>query len=665
MITFPLPITELLDKINDVYRQISDINELKVALEQAKIFHNRSRSQFLFFNKIKSDSDKVNKLNEFLNENYNRMYQEFDKLVDFINTGKVETLFSASLGIQETSYLITKNSQALNKIKEKSRTFSPFLMIDDFIKLGINVYNEKSEKKSILEKIPFLVTFKETIHDDCYKFEECYPEAEEIIDELEQSLEDIERGIGAVYIYTQNENKEDLLNGLKILGNASRKLYDYLNKMGHYKVKYRYNPNPYIDEFLCYFDQFLAKELPFEQFTEAIYEFRNNCKNINEEIEQYLTDFMPGHDIREEVTTSIEERLEYINIILDKLEEAIFAEIIDEDYIEELFMQIQDETQELYDSKKEFHHSVILQEKNLSEDVEIMQLRDIIKGIYKKNIPLPVLHEFLLNFNGRTQLLNNRIAQLTCCEEENINILRRAIKGRKKIWEETNLYISDRQYEHLFNALEIIEENFNEIKGLDEAISEREYNKNIEENLVICVKCSHRNTKAEKKCRNCGTLLPFTINSNNIISLDIVDKKHCIPQDKIRFEMIKTLKLLTEKVIKNKSKSEELQLLLDEIINKTITIRKQFTDFMKPILGKNTDNMELTEKFYELYSIFDGAEESFEYMKCYFSVEGNGEEYLKAGLENVLIHTKKLEDFQDRMRDILNRERGISKQASS
>ncbi|MEQ8169495.1 MAG: hypothetical protein ABRQ38_11405, partial [Candidatus Eremiobacterota bacterium] len=253
MVSFPLPITELLDKINDVYRQISDIKELKDALAQAEIFHNRSRSQFLFFNKMKSDSDEVNKLNEFLNENYNRMYREFNKLIEFINTGKADILSSASLGIQETSYLITKNLQALNKIKEKSRTFSPFLMIDDFIKLGLNVYNEKLEKKFILEKIPFLVALKETIHKDFNKFEEFYPEAEEIIDELEKSMEDIERGIGAVYIYTQNENKEDLLNGLNLLGDASRNLYDYLNKMGDYKVKYRYNPNPYVDEFLCCF----------------------------------------------------------------------------------------------------------------------------------------------------------------------------------------------------------------------------------------------------------------------------------------------------------------------------------------------------------------------------------------------------------------------------
>ncbi|MEQ8168303.1 MAG: hypothetical protein ABRQ38_05365 [Candidatus Eremiobacterota bacterium] len=633
---FPPPVTALIDKANDVYQKRASVKELKEALDYAKNFHEKSRSYFMFFNKSRVEDKEVLRLNEEMLYHCKKLDEAFEKMEEFVKTEKNDLLFEAVIMVQEASYMISENTRALKRIKENFQRFSPMDIIDDFIKIAVNVYNGVFEKTALLEKIPFIVVWKQAIESDVLKFKEKYPEAEELNINMTNSLSYIERGIGAIYTFTEQGDKEDLMNGMRILGVVSGDLQGFLNEMGDYRTKKcKYISNIHADEFLSICYNFIENTGTPEEAKKALYEFKNYFKGIEEEIEKFQKDFMVRLPVKDEFIEDIDRYITEIKNYLAEIDKILTdkeEETQDKECLSGLLKKINEEFDSLQKKKSEFY-SKSLQEKDLSGDVEMLQLRDIIKGLYNRIVPVSALQEALIPLCGRaSSLLERTDTFLSEKEDERIRAIHRALESRKMAFSELEQYVIDRIEDHLFDALETIEETYDDLVGVEEILSEKE----TEKNMIACFKCSTMNPKGQKMCSKCGAKLPFaSVGNMESTSIEVVMEDGGTSGEGMKYEEIKELRELTDNILQGLRPSEDLRKPLGKIIEKIGENKKAFKEFITPYLEKHSDDKELKCSSDELTKIFNDLDNGTSHMNSYFTKEKR-DEYLSEGLEEIL-----------------------------
>lgn len=658
---FPPPVTALIDKANDVYQKRASVKELKEALDYAKNFHEKSRSYFMFFNKSRVEDKEVLRLNEEMLYHCKKLDEAFEKMEEFVKTEKNDLLFEAVIMVQEASYMISENTRALKRIKENFQRFSPMDIIDDFIKIAVNVYNGVFEKTALLEKIPFIVVWKQAIESDVLKFKEKYPEAEELNINMTNSLSYIERGIGAIYTFTEQGDKEDLMNGMRILGVVSGDLQGFLNEMGDYRTKKcKYISNIHADEFLSICYNFIENTGTPEEAKKALYEFKNYFKGIEEEIEKFQKDFMVRLPVKDEFIEDIDRYITEIKNYLAEIDKILTdkeEETQDKECLSGLLKKINEEFDSLQKKKSEFY-SKSLQEKDLSGDVEMLQLRDIIKGLYNRIVPVSALQEALIPLCGRaSSLLERTDTFLSEKEDERIRAIHRALESRKMAFSELEQYVIDRIEDHLFDALETIEETYDDLVGVEEILSEKE----TEKNMIACFKCSTMNPKGQKICSKCGAKLPFaSVGNMESTSIEVVMEDGGTSGEGMKYEEIKELRELTDNILQGLRPSEDLRKPLGKIIEKIGENKKAFKEFITPYLEKHSDDKELKCSSDELTKIFNDLDNGTSHMNSYFTKEKR-DEYLSEGLEEILKAVKELQKFQEHMTELLKKKKTSGK----
>lgn len=645
---FPPAITELLNRANDLYQKRCSIQELKEGLNNARKFHTLSKGYFLFFNKSRVEHDDVLKFTEAMTEHFANLEKEFARMEDFINTGKIETLIQASMGIQAGSASITETSKALKDLKQNFQVFSPMPVIDDFIKLGINVYNGIFDKKVLPEKLPFILVLKDTIQKDFDRFRELYGEAKELNNQIETSLSSLEQGIGAIYTYTETGEKEDLLNGMKILGVISGELSAQLDKMGDYREDKGHSLNPYLDEFLTYYNKFINGEINREIFQERLKEFKDYYKNVIGEIESFQKDFVVRKSIKNEFLPLIEDNLDEIELLMEDIEENIFNENIDKKTLKNFQKELKAKFHELQENKIEFYEAA-LKEKDMSEDMMIMNLRDIIKGLYDNIVPVSVLEEHLPAVDKRNEEFLKRVQNiLDTGEDYKLDIFEEAFCKRQDLFEELKTYGETKNKKILLTAVEILEDTYDSLKNFEQILGEKE----VEKNMISCIKCAHMNPRGQKLCGKCKASLPFSKLDSDESFLEIAEEAETREENNSN-DIVK-LREMTENVLHNLTHPEELKKFLNEIILKVTNGKKDFKEFISPFLEKHQNNKELKDKANELTLIFENLLEGLATMDKYFSVE-NKDEYLQNGIKSVEKHEKELEEFREKLQKTLHK----------
>jgi len=163
---FPPPVTELLDRANDVYRKTAEPHDLKPFLRDARDFHDRTRGFFLFFNKSRVEDEEVKHLTEVFLEHCDKLDKHFDKLDEFIKKGNIDKLLESVLGVQEASHNMTVTRNKLKEINQKFEVMSSLPIVEDFIRIGINVFNGTVNKEALIEKMPFQLVLLNSIERD-------------------------------------------------------------------------------------------------------------------------------------------------------------------------------------------------------------------------------------------------------------------------------------------------------------------------------------------------------------------------------------------------------------------------------------------------------------------------------------------------------------------
>lgn len=655
---FPPPITELLNRANDVYQKTAEPQDLRPFLEEARNFHNTSRGFFLFFNKSRVEDEEVKNLTESFLGYCKKLDEQFDRFEEFIKTGKIEILLETSLGLQEASHNMTVISGKLKEIKKSFPAISSLPIVDDFIKVGINVYNDTMPHEALAEKLPFPILLLGHIEKDIIKFSENYSEAEDLNEDLAICLERMKTGIGAIQTYLDKKDKKDLLNGLNILGLISWELCEHLDKMGIYMSKKGKSQNLYLSEFLFHTENFLEDELELEDFKEKLKDFNDYFMNIRSELARFYDEFMVRNKVRKEFLPQLHELFEVLQGLFQGLTESIQEEEVDKVYIKKLVNQLKSEFEDLQDCKDEFSEAA-LTEKDLSKEPDMIQIRDIIKGLFNRIVTVSFLQENLLRVGGQNQA---RIERTNKCldtkEDDNLKSLKEPLSQRDKAFQLLQKYVSDRKAEYLFEALEIIEETYDDLSEIDELLADWETSKDT----VSCFKCSHKNQRGNKVCSGCGAKLPFSGIMEDTSTMEVVEEK-VIPQEEVHEkkysdDVIK-LKGLIEEICEGKNKGEDFKKILEMIKSKLDTGKKEFREFTKPYLEKFPDKKEFKEKAQSLSDIFEELRNALGHIEKSFSDKKI--DYLQEALGLFLNKVEKLNEIDKSLEEILQNKKAEDK----
>ena len=649
---FPPPITELLDRANDFYQKNAEPEDLLPSLQGAREFHESSKGFFSFFNKSRVEDEEVKHLSEAFMEHCKKLDENFDKLEKFVETGKTDILLEAVLGVQEASHNMTLINGKLKELKENFEVMAALPVVDDFIRVGINVFNEVFAKEALEEKMPFQVLLIQNIENDINKFKENYPDTKELQEKLFTSLEQMKSGFGAVQSYLDNGDKKDLLNGLNILGVISWELCDHLDAMGIYMGEKGESEDLFVSELLIALEKLNRDDIDIEKFKEYLQEFKEYFLNLCNEIGAFQNDFIVRRKVVEAFIPRLNEKVEDINSLFEELlgsteetdeedkevdeeDKEADAEVDtepDKEQVGKIVKKLRVDFEELLDLKDEFYDAV-LEEKDLSKEPEMIEARNIIKGLFDRVIPVSLLQEKLLIMAGQNEARLERADKcLSSTEAEKVKSLKEPLLKREKAFQLLQAYVSERNPHYLFEALEIIEETYDDLAGVDGLLAEMEVSKN----MIACFKCAHMNQRGSKMCSKCGAKFPFSNIMQASSTMEVEEKgisKEGEEEKKYSDDVI-FLKGVIEEVCQGRNKKEELGKVLEDIKKKIGEGKKGFSDFTKPYFEKYPDEKEFKEKSEELTGIFEDLEDSLKYIEKYFSEENI--DYLKNGLHSFL-----------------------------
>ncbi|MEQ8225543.1 MAG: hypothetical protein ABRQ37_24700, partial [Candidatus Eremiobacterota bacterium] len=376
--------------------------------------------------------------------------------------------------------------------------------------------------------------------------------------------------------------------------------------------------------------------------------------------EKFQKDFMVRLPVKDEFIEDIDIYIRDINnylVEIDKILTDKEEETLDKECLSGFLKKINEDFDSLQKKKSEFYGKS-LQEKDLSGDVEMLQLRDIIKGLYNRIVPVSALQEALIPLCGRTSSLLERTDKfLSEKEDERIRAIHRALESRKMAFSELESYVIDRVEDHLFDALETIEETYDDLLGTEEILSQKE----TEKNMIACFKCSTMNPKGQKICSKCGAKLPFaSVGNMESTSIEVVVEEGERSGEGMKYEEIKELRELTDNVLQGLRPSEDLRKPLGKIIEKIGENKKAFKEFIAPYLEKHGDDKELKFSSDELTKIFNDLDKATSHMNSYFTNEKR-DEYLSTGLEELLKAVKDLQKFQENMTELLKKKKPAGK----
>ena len=166
-----------------------------------------------------------------------------------------------------------------------------------------------------------------------------------------------------------------------------------------------------------------------------------------------------------------------------KEEKKTFKKIVDKKLLEKSVNDLKTEF-ETYGKILADFYTEALYEPQITEDMEFLELRDAITGVYHGVIPLIVLEQKLTDFYSKCIGFLDRLSDFP--EEGDLKEIKEKLEKQKKAFLEINAYFDKLDKSRLVKGLEDLEDTADCLIRANEIISSRE----VEKNFVTCFRCS-------------------------------------------------------------------------------------------------------------------------------------------------------------------------------
>lgn len=469
-------------------------------LDQARqlaVVHDEQLARFRFFSEGQKKTPEIMELYEEVEEAFSERRVALNLLLnDELSEEKLERGLEKVL---RTSQRLTKSSEDLEKADSQVR-FSLFPILHDFVQAGLNVHGEHCPQEALEERLPVVISWIQDLEqdwDDELELFEVLKEREGTFQGLLQNLKD---GVGAIFLYLEEGEGQDLLAGLHLLQDTSEPLAQFMAECQQ-AVQEESQFSPYRDiERLAQRDAKLGKDDPEIQTAIAAVERLLSGKEaqLNEFGEMPIDseDFVAIFEDMESALAQEQAALEKMD-----LETLCGASLT--------YWSLQEEIAELLESTSH----------EMEEAPALQEYRKLLLGVYLGQTPdrfLAAMTETLFeafekSYQG-TQEAETRQALELCLAA----------------LEQARLYLETQNKECLIEARRLLEAG-----AIASIAIEQEHQRQLaiekERMKLTCPKCSHRNDPALSTCEECQSRLPFVadekIETSSVTLVDSGDNR--------------------------------------------------------------------------------------------------------------------------------------------
>lgn len=594
IIMYAPQIKHLIDMAVSVSMGQNTKEELREARENALQFNYQTKAEFLYFSKSKVQDEEVQKIYDEIIENINLRENLLIGIDEYFENSDNDILLNLIRKIEDVSFNLYGLGIRFNELGDSFIKLSPLPFIDDFLKVAVNVNNGLLDASALTEKIPLIIRRKETMEEDFNEFSKFYPEENDLIRDFRKSLDDLELGIGAIYNYTENKNREDLMTGIRILSIISTELEEVFALIDSTREHKGFSLNPYVDYFMRSAKMAQEGTISSSDFIEGCRRLKFYLDDFFTEFDQFKTDFLIYPSIEEKFTPDFDK---YHKALEEDITRITDIEFNNPEFSKTIKI-IGGNFENLIQLRQTYYEAV-LKRKDLSFDPELSDLQQAIIGVYNEVVPMITLNKLLISQMSRFHSLKLRVSKIP----SNIKVeeISRSISLIIEGLNEIDKYFEDKNIFYLANGIEIIEDTAEEVKNVEDEIAQLEW----EKDMVPCIRCGFKNPSGTRFCKNCSTVLPATHGMQSLSEIEVLEGElgMSITGDrKIEMEEIKLLEKIIIDIETGTAGDEEVQEFIRSFSKKLSTALEYHKKRMDPILKKNPDDQLLKEKYDEFRS---------------------------------------------------------------
>lgn len=492
------------------------------------------------------------------------------------------------------SFLISR-TRCLEYFGEFSRLateqpiYSPVPVYDSFIKAGVKVLNGQLSSERLSERFPDLMPELHKVQQLVTLLPKLHQVPADLLAALNQGLEGLQTGYGALSSYFENQDKVALEDGLKLLGSSSTILAQNLEKaevLASSEVKYSsYRP---AEEWLRLKNYIAAN--PQDKFPESW--ITSHISKIF-----YVWDF---------VLSQAQSLLHQPLLAGAEVEGGVTQELLDD--------AIQARTQadqtlaslngpKLLTSPDQVWLEMTRSVEKLSKSVEVSHMAlaehmapfkelpglEVIAGLKEqvkrgdldKSVLATEFHKQLEKVEELIKSVENAKDPISKEFRDLLPLHRSAFLGMLENLEAGDWYGLDSRWQGVLSTLP-------HLANLSRTIRTRLTSQGSSSKLITCLRCQAKNDPDRRVCSTCGASLPTVIQKRQVFSeIDTSSPGESVepPVTPKAIDLLESLvQGLEENVTSKKDAADALSLLIKDVDRQ----RQMFTKKLLPLMGKET-----------------------------------------------------------------------------
>lgn len=511
-------ISQLIDGLDNIISGRLDANTCIPFLEAARERHLTSHESAVLLSLVVHEDDGLYSSSMELIELIKKRGNNFQDLNNALKNKNLDYIISSGRQLQELSFQIIALASTIEKEKDGLPKYSSFPFLDEFIKIGLAVYEGLHPHEILFNQFQELVNFRATLTEKSNEFLFLYPAHWGYVLRFKQVIKLLEDGAGAIYYFTESSysRRSSLLEGLMILSKASASLSEIFNIMKAIHQEECYSAIPAFDAFIKTIRRKIHPEnypknyngTLLKTLQDAVSQMESFLQEESEECLSFMDTFFLHPNTKEEwetvISPSFEKLKNNLRKILEKPEESLT-----------LFIR---EGEEVLKQKQAWMKKTFT-ERNTPMEPLWEEVREAVKGFYYGVTPKFIALSKLKQANAAVFTALEQLADIS--EEKSIELANAAnyIAASFKNLEDA---VNSNDFIAFPELIAVIEEKNKEWNDLQCVL----FNMLTDKKSCICIKCSFKNPSESRFCRQCNQRMHFSGIQEEIYKIEIIEGRN-------------------------------------------------------------------------------------------------------------------------------------------
>ncbi|MBN9419479.1 hypothetical protein ABS71_05905 [bacterium SCN 62-11] len=219
-------VVELLNLVDDLLEGHDQWDSLEPVLAQLQATHAWQEERYWFFRQGQKRTPAIELLRVPVEEAFEA---RSEALIQLGASRDLEELAAAARRVEKSSQCIARSSEAL-EVEDTRQRLSAFPLLHDFLQTGFNVYGEHEPFESLKSRMGSLVSWICALEKDWADELEIFEGFQFRQPAFQEILGMLQAGMGALLVYDESRENQDLLAGLVQLQEAGSRLAEFMKQ---------------------------------------------------------------------------------------------------------------------------------------------------------------------------------------------------------------------------------------------------------------------------------------------------------------------------------------------------------------------------------------------------------------------------------------------------